>query len=91
MILVVSHHQHMEAAIKQDGDQITNLWTFGYETEKISKYDLKKHEFPIEKNYNYIIRVGLGGPQGYYGGGFARPHFGIIQDDPKKIVLFELE
>lgn len=89
--VILCGHQHMEAAIKQDGDQITNLWTFGYEKEKVSGYDLKKREFPIEKNCNYIIRVGLGGPQGYYGGGFARPHFGIIQDDPKKIVLFELE
>lgn len=89
--VILCGHQHMEAAIKQDGDQIMNLWTFGYETEKISDYDLKKREFPIEKNCNYIIRMGLGGPQGYYGGGFAKPHFGIIQDDPKKIVLFELE
>jgi predicted phosphodiesterase len=89
--VILCGHQHLEAAIKQDGDQITNLWTFGYGTENISKYDLKRREFPIEKNCNYIIRVGLGGPQGYYGGGFARPHFGIIQDDPKKVVLFELE
>ena len=89
--VILCGHQHMEAAIRQSGNQITNLWAFGCETEKISKFDLKKREFPIEKNCNYIIRVGLGGPQGYYGGGFARPHFGIIQDDPKKIVLFELE
>jgi hypothetical protein len=31
-----------------------------------------------------LIKVGLGGPEGYYGTGEANSHFGIIQDDPKK-------
>ncbi|MGQ0605939.1 MAG: metallophosphoesterase [Candidatus Nitrosotenuis sp.] len=89
--IILCGHQHMEAVIQQDRDQITNLWPFRYETEKMSQYNLRKREFPIEQNCNYLIRVGLGGPQGYYGGGFAKPHFGIIQDKPKKVVLFELE
>lgn len=89
--IILCGHQHMEAAIRQSKSEITNILPFKYETEKLGKYVLRKRQIPIEKNCNYLVRVGLGGPQGYYGGGFARPHFGIIQDDPKTIVLFELE
>ncbi|NDB32710.1 MAG: hypothetical protein EB150_03710 [Nitrososphaeria archaeon] len=89
--IILCGHQHMEAAIRQSKSEITNILPFKYETEKIGKYVLRKRQIPIEKNCNYLVRVGLGGPQGYYGGGFARPHFGILQDDPKTIVLFELE
>ncbi|MFM7861381.1 MAG: metallophosphoesterase family protein [Candidatus Nitrosotenuis sp.] len=89
--LILCGHQHMEAAIKQTGDEITNILPFRYETEQISQYTLRKRQIPIEKNSNYLIRMGLGGPQGYYGGGFARPHFGIIQDHTRQVIFFELE
>jgi predicted phosphodiesterase len=89
--IILCGHQHMEAAIRQTKDEITNILPFRYETQKISQYTLRKRQIPIEKDANYLIRMGLGGPQGYYGGGFARPHFGIIQDDPRQVVLFELE
>jgi hypothetical protein len=32
--------------------------------------------------------LGLGGPEGYYGNGFGQIHFGIIQYNPKKVILF---
>lgn len=89
--IILCGHQHMEAAICQNQDEITNVWPFRYKTEKISQYTLRERQIPIEKDSNYLIRVGLGGPQGYYGGGFAKPHFGIIQNEPKKVILFELE
>lgn len=89
--IILCGHQHIEAAIKQDKSEITNILPFRYETEKISQYTIRKRQISIDENCNYLIRVGLGGPQGYYDGGFARPHFGIIQDDPKRMVLFELE
>lgn len=89
--IILCGHQHMEAAIQQNKSKITNVLPFRYETEKISQYTLRKRQIPIEKNCNYLIRVGLGGPQGYYGGGFAKPHFGIIPDDQKNVLLFELE
>lgn len=89
--IILCGHQHMEAAIRQDKSEITNVLPFRYEMQKISQHVIRKREIPIEKNCNYLIRVGLGGPQGYYGGGFARPHFGIILEEPKRMVLFELE
>jgi len=35
-----------------------------------------------------LVRVGLAGPEGYYGTGSTTPHFGIVQYNPKKVVLF---
>lgn len=89
--IILCGHQHTEAVIRQDGDLITNMWTFEHELEKISSGALKKYEFPIERNSNYIIRVGLGGPQGHHTGKFSNPHFAIIQEDPRRAVLFEIE
>jgi len=89
--IILCGHQHVEAAIKQDADRITNIWSFAYRTEKIESHILKKHEFPIERGSNYLIRVGLGGPQGHHSGGFAKPHFAVIEYDPKKITLFGVE
>jgi predicted phosphodiesterase len=88
--VILCGHQHVEAAIRQEKDQITNLWSFQYKREKIGHRTLRMHEFPIEGG-NYLIRVGLGGPQGYYGEGSTKPHFGIIDYDPKMVTLFGLE
>jgi hypothetical protein len=89
--IILCGHQHVEAAIKQNKNQITNIWFFNHQTEKISSNLLKRHEFQIEQDSNYLFRVGLGGPQGHHSGGFAKPHFAIIEHDPKKVVLFEVE
>ncbi len=86
--IILCGHQHVEAAIKQDKNGITNIWSFAHQTEEISSYVLRKHEFPISRDSNHLIRVGLGGPQGHHSGRFARPHFAIIEDEPKKVVLF---
>jgi predicted phosphodiesterase len=89
--IILCGHQHIEAAIKQDKNKVTNIWSFRHEVEKINSYTLRKHEFKIEQESNYLFRFGLGGPQGFYGEGFAKPHFGLIQHDPKRVILFGLE
>jgi predicted phosphodiesterase len=89
--IILCGHQHMEAAIRQTKNEITNIWSFQSVTEKIESFVMQKREFEIDKNSNYLFRVGLGGPQGHHSGGFAKPHFGIIQHEPKKVILFGLE
>jgi len=37
-----------------------------------------------------LIRIGLGGPEGYYETG-TTPHFGIVQYNPKKVILFGID
>ena len=89
--IILCGHQHMEAAIKQNKNQITNIWSFEHKTERISSHLLRKHEFPIEQDSNYLIRIGLGGPQGHHQGGFAKPHFAVIKHEPKKVIFFGIE
>ena len=89
--VILCGHQHVEAAIKQNNDQVTNIWSFHANSERISNHKLDVREFPIEPKNNYIFRVGLGGPQGDHKGNPANTHFGLIQDDPKKILLFRVQ
>ena len=87
--VILCGHQHLEAALKQDKEGIFEiLSTTKLQEEKLSTFTVEKKEFEIEDNCNYLIRLGLGGPEGYYGIGASKPHFGIIQYNPKKIVLF---
>ena len=90
--IILSGHEHMEVAIKQNKDRIQDiLSTTKSKTERLSNFIIEKKEIPIESDSNYLIKVGLGGPEGYYGTGDAQPHFGIIQDEPKKVILFGIK
>jgi len=89
--VILCGHQHLEAALKQDKEGIFEiLSTTKLQEEKLSTFTIEKKEFEIEDNCNYFIRLGLGGPEGYYGIETSQPHFGIIQYNPKKIILFTL-
>jgi len=87
--IILCGHQHIEAALTQNKDTIQEVLSkTKLQTEKLSNFVVEKKEILIESDNSYLIRVGLGGPEGYYGTGEAKPHFGIVQDDPKKIILF---
>lgn len=89
--VILCGHQHMEAALRQDKDGIKEiLSTTKPQIERLSKFVLEKKEFVIDSTCNYLIRLGLGGPEGYYGVGDAKPHFGIVQFNPKKVILFNI-
>ena len=89
--VILCGHQHTETALIQD-DEITEIYSSLKATqEKTSGFVLGKKEIEINQSSNYIIRLGLGGPSGYYGVGTAQPHFGIIQYNPKKVILFTVE
>jgi hypothetical protein len=81
-------HQHMEEAIMQD-DTIQHIYPgLKLNKEKISGHVLQSKEIEIDSSNNYLIRLGLGGPEGFYGVGEPFPHFAIVQHDPKKVILF---
>jgi len=89
--VILCGHQHEEAALSQDETGIQNIFDIVTpQTEKLDDYTIQKKEFEIEDSKNYLIRVGLGGPEGYYGMGQAEPHFGIIQYNPRKVTLFTI-
>jgi len=87
--IILCGHQHIEAALKQNKDGIQEILSkTKLQTERLSNFIVEKKEILIESGNSYLIQVGLGGPEGYYGAGEAKPHFGIVQDDQKKIILF---
>lgn len=88
--IILCGHQHQETVIEQDG-KIRDIYpTLKLEKEKVNGKILERREVNINPSHNYIIRLGLGGPEGYYGTGKSVPHFGIIQHNPKKVILFTL-
>ena len=89
--VILSGHQHKEAVLVQDR-KVTDVYSSLKMTqEKMSDFVLSKREIEIKKQNNYLIRLGLGGPSGYYGVGAPKPHFGIVQYNPKKVTLFTVE
>jgi len=86
--VILCGHQHTETAIIQDNTIKEIFSSLKPTREKASNFVLKKREIEIEKSKNYLIRLGLAGPEGYYGAGSAKPHFGIVQYVPKKVILF---
>ena len=89
--IILCGHQHEETALIQD-DEIREIYhSLKIIQEKTANHILEKREIEINPSHNYIIRLGLGGPAGKYGGGHADPHFGIIQYNPKKVTLFTIK
>jgi predicted phosphodiesterase len=89
--IILCGHQHVETAITRQGDKIYNIYSkIRPQNEKISGHILESKEIEIDSTSDYIIRLGLGGPAGYYGVGSSVPHFAIIQYNPKKVILFTI-
>jgi len=89
--VILCGHQHLETAIEQDNESINEIYnSTKTENEKFGEFSLGKKEFEIKNTSNYLIRLGLGGPEGYYGNGSGQIHFGIIQYNPKKVILFTI-
>jgi len=87
--IILCGHQHIEAALKHNKEGIQEILSkIKLHTEKLSNFMVEKKEIQIESGTNYLIRVGLAGPEGYHGIGAAKPHFGIVQYNPKNIILF---
>ena len=89
--VILCGHQHEEAVLVQN-EQIHDIFSkLKVTREKISDLILEKKEIEIDKSSNYLIRLGLGGPSGYYGVGETKPHFGIVQYNPKIVTLFTVK
>jgi predicted phosphodiesterase len=86
--VILCGHQHEEEAITQDGTVYHIYPSLKPKKEKIAGHILEGKEIVIDSSSNYLIRLGLGGPEGYYGVGSPHPHFAIVQYDPKKVTLF---
>lgn len=89
--VILCGHQHMETAVMHNEGKIYEIYSkLKIKNEKINDRILESKEIDIEPTNDYLIRLGLGGPAGYYGIGSSVPHFAIIQYDPKKVILFTI-
>ncbi|MFQ6025364.1 MAG: metallophosphoesterase [Nitrosopumilaceae archaeon] len=91
--VILCGHQHTERIIERDAnDNIKEiLSSLNVTTEKISDFFVQKKEIEILESSNYLIRLGMAGPEGYYGLGSPYARFGIVQHDQKKVILFEVK
>ena len=89
--VILCGHQHEEAILVQNEQIRDVLSEFTVKKDQVSHFVLEKKEIEIDKSSNYLIRLGLGGPSGYYGVGVAKPHFGIVQYNPKIVTLFTVK
>ncbi len=88
--VILCGHQHQEEAIMQDGI-IHHLYpTLKPVKEKIAGHILDRKEIEINSSNNYLIRLGIGGPEGHYVKDSEVPHFAIVQHDPRKVILFTI-
>ena len=89
--VILCGHQHSETVIVQDG-KINEVYpSLKVTKEKISKHVIEKREIEIKSSLNYLIRLGLGGPEGNYGAVNGDYHFGIVQYNPTKVILFTVK
>ena len=88
--VILCGHQHAEKIIEQDVNHSIRELSLKCITERISDFLVEKKEIEISNFCNYLIRLGIGGPEGYEPGS-QNPHFGIIQHDQKKVILFEIK
>ena len=87
--IILCGHQHMETVVTRQEGKISEIYSKTKpKNEKIAGHVLESKEIEIGPDSEYLIRLGLGGPAGYYGVGSSVPHFAIIQYDPKKVILF---
>ncbi len=87
--IILCGHQHEEAALEYNNGKIFDILPQP-KLEKISNFEVQKKSIPFNEERSYLIRIGLGGPEGYYGTGHAKPHFGILDHDQKMIMLFAI-
>lgn len=85
-------HQHQESVLMQapDGRISSVLDNTQPQNETILEFDATKKEIELEDDCNYLVRVGLAGPEGYYGPKEGLVMFGIFMSKPRKVILFAL-
>lgn len=89
--IILCGHQHREAMFQDDQgieeihSKITSV------RERISDVLIEKKELVTKPYVNYLIQVGLAGPEGSHEGESQNPHFAIYDKIQKKIILFGIK
>lgn len=94
--IIFCGHQHTEAIYRNKGIKTERVLVehMRVRKENLGRYEVQVRELEREQNINYLIRVGIGGPVGYYKRyRWNKTHFGLLwgEKEEQKIGLFESE
>jgi len=94
--IIFCGHQHTEAVYRNMGMKTEPLSEehMTLRREGLSKHEVLVKELEREQGVNYLIRVGIAGPAGYYRRyGRNKTHFGLLwwEKGTQKVGLFESE
>ena len=94
--IIFCGHQHTVAIYQNMDDKIDRISEDHVEIRKenYARYAVQVKEFEIETEINYLIRVGIAGPEGYYRKhGWNKSHFTLLWEEKgmQKFGLFETQ
>lgn len=93
--MIFCGHQHREAAYRNTGMKTERILEhIMVKKEELAGRMVRVKELVREQEANYLIRVGIAGPAGYYSRyGWTKTHFGLMwwEKGTQKVGLFESE
>ena len=87
--LILCGHQHAEAAVESLDGHTRDVLPSANTKTAIDGLILGEREIVLKPGAGYIIRVGIAGPQGSYGGP-AVPHFALVDHAVRTVRLFSV-
>lgn len=89
--VVICGHDHDETAYRQKGGAIDYILP-GLRRSVLAIGDrhVEEKKLAIEEDANYLVRLGLAGPEGYGGYGRDRCYFGVYAEEDEKRALYML-
>jgi hypothetical protein len=94
--IIFCGHQHTEIAYRNMGMKTELILEkdMKVRSEDLAGYVVQVKEFERKQNMNYLIRIGIAGPAGYYRRyGWNKTHFGLVWKEKgmQKVGLFKSE
>lgn len=89
--IILCGHQHEEAAYLQKGHVIEDiLKTLESRFVKINGRIFEEKRLPVKSKTNYLVRVGMAGPEGYRSYGFEERSFAVLSRNDRRRILYLL-
>jgi predicted phosphodiesterase len=90
--IILCGHEHEEAAYRQQGDTVDNMLAKLEEHMiDLNGRQVTEKRLDIEGNSNYLVRVGIAGPEGYLSRSARdRSYFGVLQEKAGRRTLYLL-
>jgi hypothetical protein len=89
--IIICGHQHEEAAYLQKGSVVEDiLKTLEIRSVNINGLIFEEKKLPVKSKTNYLVRVGMAGPEGYRSCGFEESSFAVLSRNGRQRFLYLL-